>query len=113
MLRAVSDRRRYPRIQADVVCWPAGAAVFHHRRNTQDISLGGMRVYSDERFRVGSRLAIEVLLSPQETLQCWVDVVWLQELDGGAPARFDVGLKFIDMAPADVSRLAAVLVRPA
>ena len=37
--------------------------------------------------------------------------IWLVELDVGAPAKFDVGLKFTDMAPSDVQRLAALLVR--
>lgn len=107
----MSDRRRYPRIQADVVCRPAGAVLLHHKRNTRDISLGGMRVFSDERFTVGSRLDLDVLLPDTSTVRCWAEVVWLVELDAGAPAGFDVGLRFTDMAAADIQRLAAVLVR--
>ena len=107
----MSDRRRYPRVQADVLCRAAGTNLFHHRRNTQDISLGGMRVFSDERFAVGKRLDLDVLLPQGGSVRCWAEVVWLVELDAGAPAKFDVGLKFTDMAPSDVQRLAAVLVR--
>ena len=40
------ERRRYPRVQADVVFRPAGADLFHHNRITRDVSLGGIRVYS-------------------------------------------------------------------
>lgn len=107
---AVSDRRRYPRVQADVLCRPAGAALFHHKRNPRDISLGGMRVFSDEEFTVGSRVGLDVLLQDGVPLTCWAEVVWILELDAGATARFDVGLKFTDMAPADIQRLAAVMV---
>jgi len=104
-----SDRRRYPRVQADIVYRPAGAALFHHRRNTQDASLGGMRVFTDERFAVGDRLDLDVLLPDGVTVRCWAEVVWILDLDASAPAPFDVGLKFTDMDLDDIQRLAAVL----
>lgn len=97
-------------MQADVICRPGGIGILHHRRNTQDISLGGMRVYSDEQFSVGSRLDLEVLLPDHASVRCWAQVVWVTELSPGGAARFDVGLKFEDMAPSDVQRLASVLV---
>jgi PilZ domain-containing protein len=107
---AVSDRRRFPRVQADVFCRPAGLALFHERRNTHDVSLGGMRVYADEDFKVGSRLELDVFLPGESSVRCWAEVVWRVELGDGGPSRFDVGLKFIDMASADRRRLAALLV---
>jgi c-di-GMP-binding flagellar brake protein YcgR len=106
----VSDRRRYPRVQAEVLCRPAGTALLHHRRNTKDISLGGMRVFSDEDFAVGRRLDLDVLLPDGASVRCWAEVVWIQRLDDGGPARWDVGLKFTDMEPSDIRRLASVLV---
>ena len=106
----MSERRRYPRVQADIVCRPAGGALFHHKRNTQDISLGGMRVYSDEDFEVGMRLDLDVLMPDHTSVRCWAIVVWRAQLEATAPARFDVGLKFTDMASSDIQRLAAVLV---
>lgn len=106
----MSDRRRYPRIQADVTCRPAGAALFHHKRNTRDISLGGMRVFADEDFSVGSRLDLDVYLPDGTSVRCWAEVVWRVELGPKGPARYDVGLKFRDLAPQDVQRLATVLV---
>lgn len=106
----MSDRRRYPRIQADILCRPAGSDLVHHKRNTQDVSLGGIRVYSDEHFPVGSRLDIDILLPDQVSVRCWAVVVWLTELGPDAPAPFDVGLSFTDMAHSDIQRLAAVLV---
>lgn len=107
----VIDRRRYPRVHADVLCRPAHGSVFHHRRNTQDISLGGARVFSDEEFKVGSRIDLDVLLPDATAVRCWAEVVWSVTLGPAAQARYDVGLKFTDMAPADVQRLATVLVR--
>jgi c-di-GMP-binding flagellar brake protein YcgR len=109
MLRRVSDRRRYPRVKAEVLCRPAGSSLFHHRRSTQDISLGGMRVFSDEDFPVGGQLDLDVLLPDGASVRCWAEVVWRVELDVSAAAKFDIGLRFTDLAPADVQRLAAVL----
>lgn len=105
----MSDRRRYPRVQANVTARPAGSDLLHHRRNTQDISLGGMRVYSDEDFAVGARLDLEVLIPDQDAVRCWAVVVWRAELNGGVPAKYDVGLMFTDMAPPDIQKLASVL----
>lgn len=84
--------------------------MFHHKRNTQDISLAGMRVFTDERFALGDRLDLDVLLPDGVSVRCWAMVVWLAELGPEAPAKFDVGLKFTDMAGSDIQRLAAVLV---
>jgi hypothetical protein len=69
-----------------------------------------MRVYSEERFPLGTRLDLDVLLPDSSQVRCWAEVVWLVELPADAPATFDVGLKFTDMAPEDIQRLAAVLV---
>lgn len=107
----VIDRRRYPRVHADVLCRPAHGSVFHHRRNTQDISLGGARVFSDEEFKVGSRIDLDVLLPDATVVRCWAEVVWSVTLGPAAQALYDVGLKFTDMASDDVQRLATVLVR--
>lgn len=113
MLAPVLDRRRYPRVAADVLCRSAGLALLHHRRNTKDISLGGMRVFTDEEFSAGSRLELDVYLPDGGDVRCWAQVMWQVKLADGGPARFDVGLKFLDMAPVDLQRLSAVLIRPA
>lgn len=72
-----------------------------------------MRVFADEDFAVGTTLDLEVMTPHGAPIRCWARVVWRVELDGQSPARFDVGLKFVDMAEDDVQRLAQVLVRPA
>jgi hypothetical protein len=107
----LSDRRRYPRVNADVLCKPAGLQLTHHKRNARDVSLGGMRVFSDERFEVASQLDLDVFVADGSTIRCWAQVVWLVELEPGAAAKFDLGLKFTDMAEPDIQRLASVLSR--
>ena len=107
----MSDRRRYPRVKADVLCRPSGLTLFHSKRNTHDISLGGARILSDDDFEIGQRLDLDVLLPDGSTVRCWGEVVWLTPLGNGAPARYDVGVKFTDMDRLDVQRLATVLDR--
>ncbi len=69
-----------------------------------------MRVYSDEDFPVGSRLDLDVLMPDKTFVRCWATVVWRTDLGADGLARYDVGLKFTDLGPADIQRLAAVLV---
>src|SRR5258708_36905389 len=107
----VIDRRRYPRVHADILCRPGHGPLFHQKRNTQDISLGGARVFSDDEYGLGTRLDLDVLMPDGSSVRCWAEVVWLTDLGPSGQARFDMGLKFTDMAPADVQRLSTVLVR--
>jgi c-di-GMP-binding flagellar brake protein YcgR len=107
--RSAQERRRYPRVNAHVFYRPAGLAFLHHRYNTRDISLGGMRVFTDDDIAVGSRLEMDVMLPGDSTVRCWAEVVWVDKLESTAPARFDVGLRFTDMAEPDIQRLASVL----
>ena len=109
---AVIDRRRFPRVQANVLFRPAGLSVFHHRRSPKDISLGGARILSDTNFALGERLDLEVLLPDGSAVRCWAQVVWVAMQNESAPAPFEVGLKFTDLAPEDMQRLAGALGGP-
>ncbi len=105
----MADRRRFPRVQAPVLYRPAGLGFVHHRRNTHNISLGGMRVFSDENLKLGSRLELDVLLPDESIVRCWAEVVWVVAADPSTSAEFEVGLRFTDMEEPDVRRLASVL----
>lgn len=105
------DRRAYKRVQAPVYCRPVGIAFRFLQPKAQplDISLGGLRIYSDEAIKKGTRLELELFLPDNSGVTCKVEVVWVDALPAGSPARHDVGLKFIDVKPEDRARLAAVL----
>jgi hypothetical protein len=76
---------------------------------TVNMSLGGARVYSDDRLKLGTKLQLELLAGPDSTVQVLARVVWIDELGDGGPARYDVGLEFLDVPEEMTSRLAAIL----
>lgn len=107
------DRRRFPRLKTPVLCRPAGLflRLFAGRqeRPTQDISMGGARIYSDDPVKVGTRLEMELFLPAGSNLVLQAQVAWVEELPPGGPAAFDVGLRFDELKEADKARLETVI----
>jgi hypothetical protein len=77
-----------------------------------DISLGGVRIYTDEKLRVGELLKMEFFLPDVTPVTYTAEVVWIEPLPPGSPARYDVGLKFIQLEPAAIALLMGVLGPP-
>jgi len=76
---------------------------------TVNMSLGGARVFSDDRLKLGTKLALELLADAESTVQVLARVVWIDEQPPGSPARYDVGLEFLEVPEEMISRLAAIL----
>lgn len=106
------DRRQYRRIRAALYCRPAGVEFLARQREPVDVSLGGVRIFSDDAMRVGELLKMEFFLADVPPVTYTAEVVWIEPLEAGAPARFDVGLKFIQLEPEALSLLARVLGPP-
>jgi hypothetical protein len=64
-----------------------------------DISFGGLRIYSDQDYRVGARLRLDIFFPPLAPVVLTADVIWIEALGQGAAARFDVGLAFVELTP--------------
>ena len=92
------NRRKYPRFKAPI-CYRS-ASFFAPRKPLINIGLGGIRIYSNDKLKIGKRLEIELLLPEDDVLEFTAKVVWQQELTEDENARYDVGLQFIDI-PAD------------
>ena len=101
------ERRKYQRLHAPVVCRPLGRPI-GLSLPVKDVSLGGIRVYTDDLHRIGDRLELELWLPDGTGLTLDSTVVWVDEL-GGLPAKFEVGLQFVDVAQKDFERLQVVL----
>jgi|ERR1700722_8666342 c-di-GMP-binding flagellar brake protein YcgR len=103
------ERRQYRRIQAAVYCRPAGVSLLERRREAVDISLGGVRVYSDDVYKVGGLVKMEFFVDGVPPVTYTAEVVWVEPLERGGPAKFDVGLKFVNLAPDAIQFLRTVL----
>ncbi|MEZ4272155.1 MAG: PilZ domain-containing protein [Myxococcota bacterium] len=99
------NRRQFPRIKTPIYCRPTGQA----RNPLVNIGLGGVRVFSDDPARVGERLEIELFLPDESSLICKVQVAWVSLLPEDAPAKYDVGLEYVDVPPGGLQRIAAVV----
>ncbi len=82
-------------------------------REPVDISLGGLRIFSDEERKVGELLKMEFFLPDTPPVTYTAEVVWVENLDGDeAPAKYDVGLKFIQLEPEALKALLKVVGPP-
>jgi hypothetical protein len=103
------ERRRFVRIQAPILIRTAGpVSAGRLARRVADIGSGGLRAYSDEPQAVGARVELELFFPEGGPAQVLAEVAWVQELPPGAPARFDVGLRFMQIASADLVRIEAL-----
>src|SRR5690349_13266033 len=104
-----ADRRQYRRVNAPVLCRPVGLFSREDKRQVQDISRGGFRVYSDDNHRPGERLELEFFFpdGTSETLRA--QVVWIEQLAANAGARFDIGFKYVNASAAALERIEHVL----
>jgi hypothetical protein len=100
------ERRRYRRVRAPILVRPTGPlAAWNARPPVGDISMGGLRAYADEAQPIGTKLSMDLLFPTGAPAHVLVEVVWVQELGAGAPARYDVGMRFLDIRPEDLERI--------
>ena len=109
----MEERRQFRRLHVPVYCRAAGMEVMT-RRHPIDLSLGGVRIYSDQRFAKGELLTLELMalidgLAPVSTFTA--EVVWIDELPPGSPALFDVGLRFRSVDPTQATALERMLAK--
>jgi hypothetical protein len=91
------DRRRFPRLKVPVYYRPA--RLLGPRRPAQDMSLGGVRIFTDDALSVGKRLQIELFLPDGGSLSVDVRVAWVKSLASDDFAQYEAGLEFLTMDP--------------
>jgi hypothetical protein len=102
-----TERRKYRRVVAPVYCKPPQH--ISPKRRVSDMSLGGVRIYSDERLDVGGQLELEFFLPDGSTVKAMGKVAWIKEMPEGAEALYDVGMEFIQLTEAATEKLKTVL----
>jgi c-di-GMP-binding flagellar brake protein YcgR len=79
------------------------------KRRVSDLSLGGARIYSDERLDVGERLELDFFLPDGSTVKARAKVSWIKEMPEGKEALYDVGMEFMELSEAATEKLKTVL----
>ncbi|MFP2912406.1 PilZ domain-containing protein [Pyxidicoccus sp. 3LFB2] len=106
-----SERRRFPRLAAPLYARPARLRrVDHKQQQVLDASLGGIRIYSDDEYKVNSPLELDLFLKDGTSLRCDARVAWTKPVPKGVDARFEVGLAFTDVSDDVLEKLKTVLV---
>lgn len=104
-----TGQRRFRRVRAAILVRPLGPLARMAPRQVSDISLGGLRVLADEPHRVAERMEIELVFPDGGSATCTTEVVWAEALGPTAAARYEMGLRFVEVDPDDLDRIAAVL----
>lgn len=106
-----ANRRKFPRLEVPVF-YRTKTSPPADRRQAFDSSQGGVRLYADRPHALGEQLDLELFIPGHGELSCGAEVVWMEALPMDAPARFEVGVKFVRISPEDQARLAAILKEP-
>jgi c-di-GMP-binding flagellar brake protein YcgR len=101
----IPERRKFRRVHAPIYCRPAGLLA-PLRYETKDISLGGIRVLSDERHDVGKHIDLELLLPNKAFVSLIAQVVWILPNE---QAQWEIGLRFVDVNAKDLELLELIL----
>lgn len=100
------NRRKYPRFKAPL-CYRR--VNYFLRKPLVNVSLSGMRIYSEDILKIGKHLELELILPDDTILTCVVKVVWQNPLPEGAEAKYDVGLQFINVPEDKLQLLSQML----
>ena len=101
------DRRRFPRLSSQVYYRIGKSQSL--RQRVSNISLGGLRIYSDERFDVDEEVELELHFPNGFSGKGSVRVVWIKELPPDSGASYDVGLEFLEFPEEAVKELTEAL----
>ncbi len=99
----------YPRIHAPLVQRRTSWFAQRLGRRVPTRNPPGIRAWSDDAVGPGHLLEVDVLLGDRSLVSTVVEVAWCDEQPRGAPARFDVGLRFVVARRMDLERLETVL----
>ncbi len=101
-----ADRRKYRRIRAPLHYRPIDSPLVG---DALDISLGGVRIYGHKKLAVGAVVSLEIFRPDGPPALYRAQVMWVSDLGADAPARFDMGLRFIEIEPDSLRFLMQVI----
>jgi len=100
------ERRRFPRVTVQVTCTIKGST---KKQSVLNMSLGGVRIYCDERVDIGQELDLQFFIPNGAVIEARGRVVWLEELPRGSKGIFDVGMELTKVSKEKRKILSAFL----
>jgi len=100
-------RRRFPRLKTPVFYRPLITS--EKKRRASDLSLGGVRIYSNKPVKEKQLLEIELFLPNGKAITAVARIVWIKALPPGSSALYDMGLEFISLSPEALRELKSIL----
>lgn len=101
------DRRRFPRLSSKVYYRIGKSQSL--RQRVSNISLGGVRIYSDERFDIGEEVELELHFPNGFSCKGSARIVWIKELPPDSGASYDMGLEFLEFSEETIKELTEAL----
>jgi len=75
----------------------------------QNLSLGGVRICSDQDLDIGQTLELELFLPNGITIEAAARVVWIKTQQPGSEGLYDVGMEFTNLSEVALMELDSVL----
>ncbi len=107
MNKARTEKRGFRRVKTPVLYRNIKSST--SRQQVNNLSLQGVRIYSDEHLDVGQTLELEFYFPNGMTLEVIARVVWIKKQMPGSRGLYDVGMEFINLSEAAQKELSAVL----
>ena len=101
------ERRLFPRLSSPVYYRIAKSQAL--RQRVSNISLGGVRIYSDHRLDVGEQVDLELHFPNGFSGKGTARVVWIKDLPPESGTNYDVGLEFIKLPEEAIKELLEAL----
>jgi len=101
------DRRRYQRVLGPVLYRIPDHST--PKRQVINLSVGGVRIYSDEDLDIGQTLELEFFLPNGITIEAVAKVVWIKKKQAGSEGLYDVGMEFTNLSEVAMMELDSVL----
>jgi len=101
------DRRRFPRLPSQVYYRIGKSQSL--RQRVSNISLGGLRIYSDTRWDIDEEVELELHFPNGFFGKGSARVVWIKELPPDSGASYDLGLEFLEFPDEVIKELTKAL----
>jgi len=103
------ERRKHPRFNVDLpVEYHRVESTLRQTGRALNASEGGLLIYFPERMEIGQQLHVKLYFSAGsdlESVECFVEVVWVDIHLGEAWGDHRSGVKFVDVSSEDLNKL--------